>query len=140
MRLASFTVSALVLGLSVPIVFACGSGSSSSPSSGKLGGSAKRSTCKNKTLNQSSTASDEVCDACDAEKCAVEGAAALGADPNAFGGVCGEYLACACDCDMADAACLAKCPVASQACKDAVAATQTCERSKCATECAKDGG
>ncbi len=142
MRSASITSSALVLGLTL---LACSGSSSSTTSSssgssaGKLGGSAKAKTCKNTTINPPSKTVDDACDACDADKCAAEGAALIGSDPNAFGGACGDFITCSCDCDKADTACLTKCPLA-QACKDAIDAAQSCQGSKCKTECAKDGG
>ena len=143
MRSASITSSALVLGLTL---LACSGSSSSTTSSssgssaGKLGGTAKAKTCKNTTYNHPSTAVDDACDACEADKCAAEAAVAFGSDPNAFGGACGDFITCSCDCDKADAACSAKCPAPSQACKDALAAALSCQGSKCKTECAKDGG
>ncbi len=119
------------------------SGSSGSPSSSSesgLGGSAKAKTCKNVTLNPPRTAIDDACDACDAKECSAEGAAVLGTDPDAFGGACAAFITCSCECEKADSACLLACPSATQACTDAIAAAQSCEKSKCAAACAKDGG
>lgn len=120
-------------------VTACSSSSSSSTGS-SVGGSTKAKSCKNSKLNHSASTTDSACNECGDAKCSAEGAAVLGSDPNAFGGPCGETITCLCDCDSSDTKCLASCPSAPKACTDALAAAQSCESAKCATECGADGG
>lgn len=131
--------SVLVLPLVVAslAVVACSSSSSTTTSSSTatLGGANKAKTCKNTSLNHTRTAQDDACDQCDAEKCASEGTTAIGSDPNAFGGACGSYIGCICDCDKSDIACLTKCGSPSQACSDALNAAKQCEQSKCSAQC-----
>lgn len=137
------TLSFLALALS--LITACsgtssGTGTSGSSSGARLGGVDKVKTCKNATLNPPNASSDSVCNECEATKCSAEGATALGTDPGAFGGACGDFLVCSCECLNTDSVCLAKCPSPTQACKDALTAAQNCEHTKCAAECTKDAG
>ncbi len=116
-------------------------GPTNSTSGSKLGGSSKVTSCKNTGLNHARTAADDACDACDGAKCSAEGDAALGSDPSAFGGACGEFIQCTCDCDAEDTACASAClPKRTETCKSALAAALACEKAKCSSECAKDGG
>lgn len=113
-------------------------GSPGSPGS-RVGGIAKKSTCKNESLNKRDAGPRNVaCDDCEAVQCAKEFELAVGTDPNTFGGVCGEYLNCTCDCSESDKSCFFKCPDPSDACKAAINAGLECAHAKCAAECGDD--
>lgn len=114
------------------------SASPGSPSA-RIGGINKKSTCKNESLNKKDAGPrNAACEDCEATQCANETARAVGTDPNTFGGSCGEYLNCTCDCSVTDKSCLFTCPNPSDACTSEIKAGLECARAKCATECGDD--
>jgi hypothetical protein len=126
---------------------ACSSGTSGTTttpggSQAAFGGINVYATCKNVDYQKiKAGASLSSCDACQVDKCSAEINASLGLDPDKFSGVCEKFNTCACDCaSNKDTACTSKCLPDAKVCQDSLKTLKECEKTKCSSECAKDGG
>jgi hypothetical protein len=128
----------------VATLAACSSGTTSTPAGNQaaFGGTNKYATCKNTDYQKIKVgALLSICDTCELDKCGAEVDASIGLNPDNFGGSCEKFNTCACDCaNNKDTACTAKCLPEAKVCTDSLDAVKACAKTKCSSECAKDGG
>lgn len=145
----AFPSSALVLS-TLAVAVACSSSSSSSGNSND-GGTANNPfvnapigganvTCKSDPGGGATPSqSDVACGNCNIKNCLDTAQKAFGSDPKTYGGSCGDYFKCGCDCLASDTKCLTACfPKSTEACRADLQSYNACLENKCAAECGVD--
>jgi hypothetical protein len=101
-----------------------------------LGGSAAQCQGDTPLAKISADPNRKACLECVKSKCSAEYQKAFGAQPETFGGTCGDLINCTCKCASNDFACSMACAGKVQgACATDTQAYTGCQSGKCGTEC-----
>lgn len=121
------------------LALACSSGTSDTSTATPAFGSIHAyGSCKNTDMQKLKPGPTfpSACDTCQMNKCGADIQGAFGTNPNAFGGACGKFNACACDCGSnKDTGCTFNCLPDYSPCKTAIDAFNACTTENCAAEC-----